>query len=153
MGGYSVISDTRLSLYQCHGGVTMAFSLPAFNLTVDIYSGPWLTRVLRVSSLGNLAFGRRTNIQFGSEELAYPVRATEVLLLLPPLTDIRSSLTSGQADMVECPSGSGRWYQVLAVEDIGKGFPNEHRAASLFQASFYVDNTAFAGLFWPVPMT
>jgi hypothetical protein len=75
-----------------------------------------------------------------------------MIILLPPLTDIRSKIASGQSDMVEVPAGSGRWYGAAAVDDIGKGFPNEHRAAFLLQASSYLNPTVYAGLFWPVPM-
>ena len=132
----------------------MAFSLPVFNLNVDIYTGPWLTRVLRVSVLGNLAYGRRVEQYgyFGSTARAL-APSRQSLLLLPPLTDVRSFIQVNDPDMVEVPSGSGRWYQVGDVEDIGKGFVNEHRAAAIFQASSQYGGTEFAGLVWPVPMT
>jgi hypothetical protein len=29
--------------------------------------------------------------------------------------------------MIELPSGSGRFYQTFAMDDRGKGFPNEYR--------------------------
>jgi hypothetical protein len=53
-------------------------------------------------------------------------------LMVPALTDIRGPQDTVSFDMVECPLGSGRWYRVCAVDDIGKGFANEHRAALLF---------------------
>jgi hypothetical protein len=73
------------------------------------------------------------------------------LLLLPALTDIRSGLLVVQPDFVQIPAGSGRWYQVVAVDDIGKGFPNEHRAAQCMQVSVLTD-AGLSGLLWPVPM-
>jgi len=133
----------------CH----MAFTLPNFNLSVDIYDGPWAARNLRVSTVGNLAWSRRVN--------AFPLEATDpaitiqsplMNLLLPAGTDIRSFITGGVGDSVEVPSGSGRWYEVVAVDDSGKGFANEHRIALISQISFYVNNGAYPGLFWPVPM-
>jgi hypothetical protein len=131
----------------------MAFTLPDFNLAVDIYTGPFLTRVLRVSVLGNLAWGRRVapfaEFYFG----ANPIAQQQMTLLLPPATDVRDIHCAGQCDLVEVPSGSGRWYVVGQVDDIGKGFPNEHRAAVVTKVSQLVDGAAFAGLFWPTPIT
>jgi hypothetical protein len=54
-------------------------------------------------------------------------------LLLPPLSDVRGPQdSSGFTDVVEVPAGSGRYYGVAAVDDIGKGYSNEHRTASLY---------------------
>ncbi len=131
----------------------MSFSLPTFNLSCDIYTGPWASRVFRLTTMGNLAWGKRTQGFFGSYPSGTFSPSTQPeVLLLPPLTDIRSAVISVQTDMVEIPSGSGRWYTVQAVDDIGKGFTNEHRAAIVTQASQYIDATDFPGLFWPVPM-
>jgi hypothetical protein len=44
---------------------------------------------------------------------------------------------------VEVPAGSGRYYEVVQVDDAGKGFPNEHRIAGLIA-------TVDLGM-WPVP--
>jgi hypothetical protein len=52
-------------------------------------------------------------------------------LLLPALVDIRGPQDTIGADQVEVPAGSGRWYSVVGVDDIGKGFANEHRSAAL----------------------
>jgi len=54
-------------------------------------------------------------------------------LLLPPLVDIRDALMGTGADVVEVPAGTGRYYGVHYVDDIGKGFPNEHRWAILIR--------------------
>jgi hypothetical protein len=131
----------------------MAFTLPVFNLTCNIFDGPWLTKVFRLDSSCNLAFGRRVqqgflsggNFDFGGNSLLE-------LLMLPPETDIRSGVVVLHTDIVEVPAGSGRWYQVLGVDDIGKGFDNEHRCALLVQISHLTDATAFAGCVWPVPI-
>jgi hypothetical protein len=53
-------------------------------------------------------------------------------LLVPALTDVRGPQDPVGPDMVEVPAGSGRWYQVVFVDDIAKGFSNEHRTASIF---------------------
>lgn len=53
------------------------------------------------------------------------------LLLLPALTDVRDVWNGAGADMVEVPLGSGCYYIVHAVGEVGKGFDNEHRCAYL----------------------
>jgi hypothetical protein len=132
----------------------MAFTLPDFNLVVDIYTGPWLSKVLRLSSPANYAWGRRGQVfpTFDTDPAASTF-SPQSILLLPPLTDIRSSIQPGQADVVEIPSGSGKWYGVAAADDVGKGFANEHRAAYVYQISSKVNAINYAGLTWPVPMT
>jgi hypothetical protein len=53
-------------------------------------------------------------------------------LLLPALTDVRATQgVGGVPDTVEVPAGSGRWYGVAGVDDIGKGYANEHRTACI----------------------
>jgi hypothetical protein len=130
----------------------MAFTLPVFNLSVDIWTGPWATKAFRLNVMANLAWGKRIN--FASQQISaegYP-SAIPMTLLLPSGTDIRSYLTAGVADFVEVPSGSGRWYGVNAVDDIGKGFPNEHRGAYVTAVSQFLNSMTYPALSWPVPM-
>lgn len=131
----------------------MPFEPPTFNITANIYTGPWLMKAFREVVPCNLAYGRRTQISFldffGPGD--FP-GSSQSLLLLPALADVRSGTSSGQADVVEVPAGTGRWYQVASVDDIGKGFPNEHRAALVLQISQFANSTDYAGCFWPVPM-
>jgi len=134
----------------------MAFTLPAFNLLCKIYTGPYDTRVLRLGAVPcNLAMGRRiiwgfhdpTNMGYG---------AASASLLLPALTDIRDPVAQGvpgsTADLVEVPAGSGRWYTVDSVDDIGKGFSNEHRFAWLAKLNSNSGRPNTTGLYWPIPM-
>jgi hypothetical protein len=53
-------------------------------------------------------------------------------ILCPPFSDIRGLLNPGGSDGVEIPPGSGRRYLVDQVDDIGKGFANEHRFALIY---------------------
>jgi hypothetical protein len=119
----------------------MAFSLPVFNLTCNISTGTHPGGIPRGTSPCNLAFGRR--IFTPATTQGWPVTAAGFFmqLLLPALTDIRSLHSAGTADSVEVPAGTGRWYDVIAVEDAGKGFANEHRVAWLLPLTG-----------WPVPM-
>jgi hypothetical protein len=130
----------------------MSFELPAFNLTCEIFTGPYLTRVSRGTSLCNLAWGKRVAPPGGQYTGGSGIGQVPMTLLLPAGTDIRDRSCNGQADMVEVPQGSGRWYYVLAVDDIGKGFANEHRGAEIFKAYSQVDGTLWAGLQWPTPI-
>jgi hypothetical protein len=119
----------------------MAYTLPTFNLVCQIYtiSAP-PPAAPRLTSVCNLALGRRS-------VLGYAARNALVMqLLLPPLTDIRGPVQGGSVpDLVVVPTGSGRLYIVENVDDIGKGFSNEHRIA-LIRA------VAFGGLVWPTPI-
>jgi hypothetical protein len=131
----------------------MGFSLPEFNLKCDIYTGPWNTRVLRIGNQDcNLQYGRKS-----ARTQDFPTAnefSVVMNLLLPALTDIRSTAQGYVADSVECPPASGRWYFVAAVDDTAKGFDNEYRVATLLQASEprFGTGSEYLGLFWPIPM-
>lgn len=116
----------------------MAYVLPSFNLLCNIYDSFALT--LPVTPPGpprladqvcQLTYGRRVQVMStgGTGSAGVPLQTMN--LLLPPLTDVRGPQDSFERDVVECPSGSGRWYVVSFVDDIGKGFANEHRTASI----------------------
>lgn len=109
----------------------MAYRLPNFNLTSGI--GPNLQAYPpRLTSLSNLAWGNRTSQTYTFGITNATTARMLMTLLLPKGTDIRGPANiGGVVDSVECPIGSGRYYFVLGVDDIGKGFPNEHRAAVL----------------------
>lgn len=131
----------------------MAFSVPSFPLPVQIYTGPYLTRLLRLGTLANLAPGRRSYPYLDDlgPGVTSPLSVATVLLV-PKLTDIRDSQCGGPADLVQFPSGSGRWYIVQNVDDVAKGFSNEFRTAVIVKVSQFLDPIEFAGLFWPVPI-
>lgn len=109
----------------------MPYVLPTFNLSVNIW---WWEQYLGLVPPGNppdvitvcnLALGRR----IGSNDQPH---LSSMWLLLPALTDIRCvdlTGTATQPGLVEVPAGSGRYYDVDYVDDIGKGFANEHRFA------------------------
>lgn len=131
----------------------MAFTVPDFNLDVDVYTGPWLAKVFRFTVKGNLALGRRGTVLPDTEGVDEVIVNGPSYLLLPPGTDVRDlNCNQPSNDIVEVPSGSGRWYRIVFVEDSGKGFANEHRVCSIFKASQHVNATIFAGLFWPTPI-
>lgn len=138
------------------GVSVMAFTLPEFPITCDIYAGPWNTKTLRLSDVEcNLAWGKRVGTAaFFSTIPQSAANQIAMVLLLPALTDIRdgAGLTGTETDIVECPSGSGRWYGVLVVDDFGKGFPNEHRGAVIYKIYEKIDPPVLTGCTWPFPI-
>lgn len=119
----------------------MAFRLPTFNILCNI-SAPGAPGVILIpgppfrlaGQSCQLTYGQRTQVASAS---GTPTQGTLVLvmnLLLPALTDVRGPQDLASFDMVEVPAGSGRWYSVIGVDDIGKGFANEHRTASIYAA-------------------
>jgi len=131
----------------------MSFTLPTFNLNVNIFTGPW-PGVFRSTVLGNLAVGRRVTAVAGPWAFSIPsYNGAAPTLLLPPLTDIRDASCGPNSDFVEVPAGSGRFYQVAYVDDIGKGFANEHRFAWLEKVvQGIAGGGSFPGFFWPTPI-
>ena len=120
----------------------MGFQPPTFVVPVNIWHSPNVPPAAPdITVTCNLAWGKRIAAITGLEQLSGNLIMT---LLLPMLTDIRSSIQGTNSDIVEAPAGSGRFYVVFDVDDIGKGFANEHRAATLQQTSVFGA--------WPTPM-
>jgi len=117
----------------------MAFKLPTFNLKCNI-SQPDAAGVAGVPTAPyrltdqtcQLTFGRRVQVASTGGTTEVGVLTLTMNLLLPKGIDVRGPQDVTSFDMVECPSGSGRWYTVVGVDDIGKGFANEHRTASIY---------------------
>jgi len=115
------------------------FVVPQFNLVCDIWTGPPVTgpfvppagapRLAGQSCA--LVYGSRTNVSSTGGTTSAGVALQTMNLLLPGGTDVRGPQDATAVDVVECPTGSGRWYAVTFVDDIGKGWANEHRTASL----------------------
>lgn len=121
----------------------MAFRVPAMPLTCNIWrQGNPYGNPPDVVSRCNLSMGRRVQ-QFvypattdpSPTNPAFEFLSLELGLLLPKGTDIRPAELFGiiVGDMVEVPAGTGRWYWVTAVDDVGKGFANEYRFAVVTQ--------------------
>lgn len=132
----------------------MSFTLPTFNLTVDIYTMAGLdtfaTRVFRLGTPGQLRGPHRMVGLFYFPIFSPAQIPGAMSLLLPPLTDVRDAANNpGWADLLEVPSGSGRWYLAAYVDDVAKGFANEHRLVKLFKAAKNGTLTTFP--YWPTP--
>jgi len=119
----------------------MAFTPPTFNLAINIWRFPNLVYgAPDVITVCNLAYGRRNAQTVATTDLTMSV-------LLPAGTDIRGVWNTVQADRVEVPAGSQRFYEVLNVDDSGKGFSNEHRVAVVIQFP-----AGYFGFPFPVPL-
>jgi len=109
----------------------VSYTLPTFNLVCNIWRfANYPANPPDLGAICNLALGRRvgtllSNTATGGEVIG------GMWLLLPPTTDIQDSKNGGDGDIVEVPAGSGRIYKAIWVDDIGGGFPNEHRFAEL----------------------
>jgi hypothetical protein len=129
----------------------VAFTVPSFPIMCNI----WPTWTVpagapRVTSPCNLSVGRAVRAITNGWEPVEPLPLLTVLLL-PPLTDVRDAANTGTVgDTVEVPAGSGRYYRVVGVDDVAKGFANEYRYATIFKA--YDDGTYYAGYLWPTPI-
>jgi len=130
----------------------LSFSIPEFPLNCGVYTGPWLAKAYRTDMVCNLAWGKRVSTIATGFAGATDLAQTCMTLLLPAGSDVRDVCCNGVNDIIEVPAGSGRWYQVSVVDDIGKGFPNEHRGAVIVKIAEPLDPTGFAGLFWPTPV-
>lgn len=105
----------------------MSYVLPTFNLAANIWRAtagiPNDYTAPEVVSLVNLSCGRRMAGAYAFDLFPWG--------LFPALTDVRQAYNFGNQDVVEIPAGSLRFYGVVAVQDMGKGFANEHRVAML----------------------
>lgn len=121
----------------------MAFVLPTFNLECQIYTFPY-----EVGEQPRLT----VKCQLRAPNSGSPIYTSGLfavthgmMLLLPPGTDIRDgySTPGNSSDYVRVPLGNSGLYSVLFVNDIGKGFPNEHRYAII--------SKVITPNYWPVP--
>jgi hypothetical protein len=110
----------------------MPYTLPAFNLNVKCYSfGSYFPNPARLAFMANLTPGRRVSSGIDSGGSGVGIDMMYRYLLVPALTDIRGSFSATGPDQVEVPIGTGRYYLVQDVDDVAKGFANEHRIAWL----------------------
>lgn len=109
----------------------MAYTLPTFNLIVNLWHGGAVPPAPPdVVTVGNLTPGRRNITPY----YLVPVGAdapANMWLLLPRGTDVRDGKAVSGADLAEVPAGSGRYYNVDFVDDLASGFANEHRFCQL----------------------
>jgi hypothetical protein len=113
------------------------FQLPTFNLDMNVWhgyplSGPWPpTRPADFTFKGQLAEWSRLIIHItGATGSAF------IQIRAPKGTDLRGQNSTTANDVVEAPAGTGRYYQIVFVDDVGKGFSNEYRLGYAQWANF-----------------
>lgn len=119
----------------------MAFRVPTFNSICNVYGYdqgvppiPPEVEPRQPQQECQLTWGRRVQVSSGAGPAAEGSLTLTMSLLLPRGNDIRGPQDVRGRDVVEVPAGTGRWYYVVAVDDVGKGFDNEYRCALLFAA-------------------
>jgi hypothetical protein len=138
----------------------MAFIVPAFPLLCNVWRGSGSGGALLYNSpdlqvMGNLSPGRRTMLAFASQSPVIIPFLFMMELLLPKGTDIRVYIPPSGAltgDIIECPAGTQRFYQVRVVDDIAKGFANEHRFVLMWQQLEGETFNDVGFLPWPQPL-
>lgn len=117
----------------------MPYKVPTFNLLCKITAPDEIgvdavpagePRLVDVPC--QLTYGRRVQVASTGGTASVGVLALSMNLLVAARTDVRGPQDSVSYDLVEVPQGTGRWYRVVAVDDIGRGFSNEHRSASIY---------------------
>ena len=129
----------------------MAFTLPTFNLVANILRFNGTSYVVVGETVCNLAMGKRVSNPQGSSGVG-DLEGNTPILLCPAGTDIRDRSCGGDSDVVECPAGTGRWYAAGLVDDIGKGFDNEHRSVTLLKVGWFGDWLTRGLSAWPAPI-
>jgi hypothetical protein len=117
----------------------MGFRVPTFNLRCNISAAPFAggpyipdPPYRLTDQVCQLTYGTRVNVASTGGTTDRGVIVQTMNLLLPARTDVRGPQNGPILDMVEVPAGSGRWYSVVFVDDIGRGFTNEHRTAAIY---------------------
>lgn len=123
--------------------------LPDFNLSCNIWWDKQATDT--PGGLGGPDVVSICNLQFG-KKIGGMINLG-MWILLPALTDVRGNWgwLPAMTDVIELPAGSGRYYVVVDVDDVSKGFPTEYRVASVW-ASYYAFPDPADGWAWPRPV-
>jgi hypothetical protein len=121
------------------------YRVPAFPLTANVYR----SAVQLTFPLTGVQPTLTTRCQLRTRQLPFSAGAialTPVLLLATPSgTDIRQAAAGNpNADVIEVPINTGRYYAVLAVDDVAKGFGNEYRLVAMTQVLTVING-------WPFP--
>lgn len=112
----------------------MPYRLPTYNLLCSVFTHQVVTDPPRVVDVEcGLMWGRKVNNSFQEPSDGGGPPVTFMYLLVPAETDLRGYFQDLPGDAVEVPQGSGRFYSVAFCDLVGAGFPNQHKAAVLYQ--------------------
>lgn len=116
------------------------FHTPTFNLQCSAWyppHAPPLTPDLVAISCCLRSPGRQSVGYYPHPGVVNP----QWILCVPRGTDLRDQYCAPGLYYVEVPSGSGRIYSVVIVDDVARGFANEYRIA-------YIEKVGT----WPTPI-
>jgi hypothetical protein len=140
----------------------MPYVIPAMPLVLNVwhqwdptsvYAAPDVIKVPCNLSPGKRTFLAPFDSPFLGDIFNAWVYAFPMEVLLPKLQDIRAPDLNGTLpDCLEIPGGSGRLYFVSYVDDIGKGFANEHRFAIAYRAALELEFADAVVIPVPIPL-
>jgi len=104
------------------------YKVPVFNITANVWNPP-AAHPAAPSLVTPCQMRYPGRKPWALSQPLPPEWAVPWSVLFPKLTDIRDSNSLGGNSTVEVPAGSGRFYRVAQFDDVGKGFPNDHRLA------------------------
>lgn len=127
----------------------MGYKLPTFNLLCNIWDA--YDFAVDPPAIDPSFPNVPCNLQY-ARKMHYPGNGI-MFLLLPKGTDVEDAtlLANSVVDIVEVPAGSKRWYCVMSVDDVMKGFPTEYRCAEIKKAYLVVDAGNHPLWNWPEP--
>lgn len=105
--------------------------IPTFNLVCRVWYGFVPIPPIGAPNLDNVP------CQLLAGEFVFGVYTPmDMFLKVPAGTNIHYSRTGAfvGADTVECPKGSGHYYRLTYVNDVARGFANQHRFAIMTEA-------------------
>jgi hypothetical protein len=114
----------------------MAFRIPTFNLTCNVWHAQALPPVgaPAIAALPcQLAWDHIGDHPVGT---LFTTAILIMVIRVAARTDLRPRSSSTGYDIIECPAGTGRYYGVVGVDDVARGFPNEYRQAIVAQQQF-----------------
>lgn len=112
------------------------YKLPTFNLMLNYWNSfisvipPTIPPTLTVKCQLRMSRAAAVAGVAGSSSGPGPI----MFINVPPFTPIQGGMGLGShvSTLIECPAGTGRYYRVLWVDDVAKGFNNEYRVCCVF---------------------
>lgn len=119
---YAVV--IRWIMARCYSGPP---KVPSLNLAVNVWQnfvGLFVQPPVILPTLITVC-----NLSMGDKIYGYTGANSQVYVGFAKATDVHWNRAGGGFDYLEVPAGSGMFYKILAVEDVGRGFPNEWRCS------------------------
>lgn len=117
----------------------MPFRVPEFNLLCNVWRSAPAIPPVGAPDIADLAC-QLTWDRTGDTILFWqfgPARFLHLMKLkVPQASDVRGDLADTGSDLVEVPSGTGRFYRVRVVDDVARGFANEFRQCLIEQMGY-----------------